>query len=458
MSPAQVHVEAGSDTASRQGRNGEAALLRTLRLRDLILIVLGAVIGSGIFIVPGTVMQQLGGGVLPALAVWVVAGVLSVLGALTYGELGAMNPEAGGLYVYVRDAFGPLPAFLLGWTFLFVIGSGSLATLAVAFGSYVERLIALGPTTARAVPLLMIAVLAAINVRGIRAGVRVGNTTTLLKASAILVMSLVFLAAGDELPTLRGHLWLEGGPVAWLSGVGIAMVGVLWAYEGWQYATFSAGETHDPARVFPIGIVLGTAAIVVLYLLANVAYLAALGSDGVSGSGAVAAAATARLFGPGAERLVALAIAISMFSAANAQLITAPRIYYRMGRDGVFFRALGKVDPRTGTPVTAILATSSWAVVLAATGTFEQLLSYVVFAGWIFYALGALSIFVFRRRQPDAPRPFRVPGYPFTPLIFTATAAAVVLNTLIVQPAQALFGLGIVLIGAPLYIVWSRSA
>ena len=429
-------------------------LQRTLGQKDLTLIVIGTVIGSGIFIVPGAVLRQTGGEIGPALIVWLIAGLLSLLGALTYGELGAMDPEAGGLYVYVRDAFGPLPAFLYGWTLFFVISSGSVATLAVAFTAYLDQLIPLTPVTARVVAVLMIVAVAAINVRGTSGSASVQNWTTGFKVGAILLMSVLLLALGSGFPTAGETVWPEALSLPLLSGVGLAMIGVLWAYEGWQYVTFAAGETIDPQRTFPRGIIIGTGALIGIYLLANVAYVAALGPAAAAASDSIAADAVRALLGPTAAKLIALAILVSMFSAANGLTLTAPRVYYAMARDGIFFRRLAEVHPRFGTPAFAIIASSAWAVLLAATGTFEQLLTYVVFAGWIFYALGALSIFAYRRRQPDLPRPFRVPGYPWTPLLFVLAAAAIVINTLFAQPGRALLGLGAVLLGTPAFYFW----
>jgi APA family basic amino acid/polyamine antiporter len=420
------------------------------------LIVVGTVIGSGIFIVPSAVLRQTGGELGPALVVWLIAGVLSLLGALTYGELGAMDPEAGGLYVYMRDAFGPLPAFLYGWTLFFVISSGSFATLAVAFTAYLGQLVTLTPLAARIVAVLMIGAVAAINVHGTRGSARVQNWTTAFKAGAILLMSVLLLALGSGLSSEGEAVWPAALSLPLLSGVGVAMIGVLWAYEGWQYVTFSAGETLDPQRTFPRGIIIGTAALIGIYLLANLAYVAALGPAAAANSDSIAADAVRVLLGPAAAKLITVAILVSMFSAANGLTLTAPRVYYAMARDGVFFRRLAEVHPRFGTPAFAIIASSAWAVVLAATGTFEQLLTYVVFAGWIFYALGALSIFVYRRRAPGRPRPFRVPGYPWTPLLFVLAASAIVINTLFVQPAQALLGLAAVLLGTPAFYFWKN--
>jgi APA family basic amino acid/polyamine antiporter len=248
-------------------------LERVLGLRQLIYIVIGTVIGSGIFIVPGAVLRQSGGSAGLALLVWLAAGVLSLLGALTYAELGAMHPAAGGLYAYIRDAFGRFPAFLFGWTLFFVIGSGSIATLAVASTSYLAQLVPLSPLAGRLVAVGMIAVIAVINVRGTREGARVQDWSTFLKVAGILVMSGLFLARGTGLRAATAALWPAQPTGSILSGVGLAMIGTLWAYEGWQYVTYSAGEARDPQRTFHRGIVLGTTALIAIYLLASIGYL-----------------------------------------------------------------------------------------------------------------------------------------------------------------------------------------
>lgn len=430
-------------------------LERTLGLRDLTVIVVGTVIGSGIFIVPATVLQQTGAAVGPALLVWLAGGVLSLLGALTYGELGAANPRAGGLYDYVREAFGRLPAFLYGWTLFFAIGSGSVATLAVAASSYAQQVAPMAPGTARLIPPALIVLVAAINVRGTRHSAGVQTWATLVKVGAIVAMSIALMLAGGRIaPQAELPFWPAGPSTGLVQGAGLAMVGVLWAYEGWQYVTFSAGETVEPQRTFPRAIVLGTALLIGLYLLANVAYVVALGASAAAASERVAADAVAAAFGPEAATLIAAAIVVSMVGAANGVTLTASRAYYAMARDGLFFRRLGEVHPRFGTPALSVAASSAWAIVLAATGTFDQLLTYVVFVGWIFYALGGAAVFVLRRRQPDVTRPFRVPGYPWTPALFMAAAAAIVVNTLATRPYEALAGLGVVALGAPAFLSW----
>lgn len=434
------------------------ALPRTLGLRDLILLAVGSVIGSGIFIVPGAVLRQVDGFVVPALLVWLVGGLLSLLGALTYGELGAMKPAAGGLYVYIRDCFGRFPAFLFGWTLFFVISSGAVATLAVAFSAYLGELVPLTPLTAKLVAVLMIAVVTVVNVLGTRKSADLQNWTTAAKVVGILLMSAALLWLGRGFEGSGAVLWPAqvGGSLA--SGFGLAMIGVLWAYEGWQFVSYSAGECQNARRNFPLGLVFGTAALIVIYMLANLGYLAALGPAGVASSDRLAATAVATVVSPAAAKLVAFMILVSIFSATNGTMLTSPRVYYAMAADGLFFRRLAEVHPRFKTPAFAVVAGAVWSAALAVTGTFEQLLTYVVFVGWIFYALAAASIFVYRKRMPDAARPYRVPGYPLTPVLFIAAAAALVINTLVTQPARAAVGLGIVLLGAPAYFAWRKRA
>jgi len=416
--------------------------------------VVGTVIGSGIFLVPGGVLRQAGGHAGPALLVWIVGGALSLLGALAYGELGAMTPAAGGLYVYLRDAFGPLIAFLYGWTFFLVIATGSAATLAVASTNYLQQFVELGPIGQKLAAIALLAIVAAINVRSTRRSADVQNWSTGIKVGALLVMSVVLVLSRRGATPGDAAFWPATVTPSMLSGMGLAMIGVLWAYEGWQYVTFSAGEAINPQRTFPRAIVIGTASLIGIYLFANAGYLAALGTEGVATSDRVAAEAVSAIVGPGAAKLIAAAILVSIFSATNGITITAPRVYYAMAKDDLFFRRLADVHPRFGTPALAVMAGTAWAMVLATTGTFEQLFTYVVFVSWIFYALGAIGVFVLRRREPAAARPFKVPGYPWTPLAFILAALALVANTIATQPGRAAVGIGVVLLGIPVYAIW----
>jgi APA family basic amino acid/polyamine antiporter len=434
--------------------SGAPTLRRTLGTMDLVLITIGTVIGSGIYLVPSVVLRETGGGAGAAMLVWTVGGVLSLLGALTYAELGASKPDAGGLYVYLRDAFGPLPAFLYGWTSFFVIASGSVATLAVAFSTYLGQLVSLSPLAARLVSIALIIFLAAVNIRGTRKSANVQNWTTGAKVGGLVVLGLGLILSGG---TARVSTPVVASPLS-LAGVGTAMIGVLWAYEGWQYVTFSAGEARDPQRVFPRAITIATAALVAIYLLANFGYLVALGPVGAAQSERVAADAVGTVLGSAAGKIVGALILVSIFSATNGLFLTSPRMYFVMARDGVFFQRLADIHPRFQTPALAIVAIAAWSVLLAATGTFQQLLTYVVFTAWAFYGLGALGIFALRRRFPDAPRPFRVPGYPITPVLFVASAALLVLNTIITQPTRAAAGIAVVLLGTPAFYVWRARA
>ncbi len=299
-------------------------LVRTLGLRDIILLVIGSVIGSGIFLVPGAVLRQVDGFVIPALLVWLVGGILSLLGALTYGELGAMKPAAGGLYVYIRDCFGRFPAFLFGWTLFFVISSGAVATLAVAFSAYLGEIVPLTPMTAKLIAISMIAVVTAVNVLGTRKSANLQNWTTAIKVLGILVMSAALLWLGRGFTGSGSALWPAEFNSSLASGFGLAMISVLWAYEGWQYVSFSAGETRNAQRNFPLGLLSGTVALVGIYLVTNIAYLAALGPSGVATSDRLAATAVATVVSPAAAKLVAVMILISIFSAANGTMLTAP--------------------------------------------------------------------------------------------------------------------------------------
>jgi APA family basic amino acid/polyamine antiporter len=333
-----------------------------------------------------------------------------------------------------------------------VIASGSVATLAVAFTNYLGQIVPLSGPAARAISVLLIATLAVVNIRGTRNSATLQNWTTGAKVGVLTLLSVALIVLG------KGHApatqtSAPAGPLTF-AGVGAAMIGVLWAYEGWQYVTFSAGETNDAQRVFPRAISVATAALVAIYLLANFGYLSALGTTAAATSDHVAADAVGTIFGSAAGKIVGALILVSIFSATNGLFLTTPRMYFAMARDGVFFARLARIDERFGTPSFAIISMAIWSAVLAVTGTFEQLLTYVVFVGWIFYGLGALAIFAYRRRQPNAVRPFRTPGYPLSPILFVASAALLVVNTLATQPLRAAIGLGAVLLGTPAFYLW----
>ena len=430
-----------------------ASLPRAIGTLGSTAIVVGTIIGSGIFLVPHDVAQQVGT-VQSLFLVWIVGGVLALGGALSLGELGAAMPEAGGVYIYLREAYGRLFAFLYGWGMLLVIHSGSLATLAVAFGIYSASFLPLTPLEQKLIASAVIALLTLVNVVGVRAGSAVQTVFTAAKllglatimGFALFSRHMTPVAASQGLPT----------PHTTLNSFGIALIGVLWAYEGWHLLSFSAGEVVDPARVLPRSYLLGTLLVAGAYLGANRAYLRVLPLAAMAEHQRVAAKAMEALAGPRGSLFVSGLILCSIFGAMNGTILTGPRAYFAMARDRLFFAAVGRVHPRFRTPALAVLIQGVWAMVLATSGSFKQLYTYVIFTGWIFYGAATLAVVVLRRRAPGIPRPYRVWGYPVLPVAFTLAALAIVANTLASRPREALIGVGLVALGVPIYFAWAR--
>lgn len=311
-------------------------LVRTLRLRDLFLLFIGSVIGSGIFRTPGPILRQVGGSVGVALLVWIVGGVLSLLGALTYAELAAGNPEAGGLYCYIRDGFGRAPAFLYGWCLFLVIASGSVAALARAFSEYFAQIIPISPALQTLVAVVVIAIVTAVNVWGTRKSSDLQNWTTLVKAGVIVILSAVLLTLGHHAREVVPAMSATQHGATLLSSFGLAMIAVLWAYEGWQFGTYSAGEVIDPQKAFPRAFLLGALVLIGLYLLAIAGYLVALGPVATAASDTIAATSMSAVLGAWTGKIVALTILVSTFSAANSVILTAPRVFYAMAKTTCF--------------------------------------------------------------------------------------------------------------------------
>jgi len=432
-------------------------LKRIFTWRAIAILTIGSVIGSGVFVVPSAVLRDSGGSVGLATMVWIVAGILSYLGALTYAELAAMNPGSGGLYLYIRDAFGPAVAFAYGWTLFVVIGSGTVAALAVASSTYLAVWVPMSPNTQRMVGVFFALLVSIINVFGTRQSTSVlkGGTAIKLGAIGLLIIALPALGSGfAEVDRVWPEIWTP----SLATSTGLALVSVLWAYEGWQYITFLTGETIEPQRNFPRGLALGVFGLIVIYVLAALAYVAALGPTAVMSSNRVAADAAGAVLGTSWAKIITIPIIISMLTAAQANSLTSARVYYAMAKDGVFFRPMANVHPRFGTPAFALLAAGAWSAILAASGTFEVLLQYVVFVGWLFYSLGGLAVLALRRSRPDAPRPFRVPGYPVTPILFILSGLAIVVNTVVQSPQKGLIGLGATAAALPIYLIWRRFA
>lgn len=415
-------------------------------------IVVGTIIGSGIFLVPHDVAEQVGS-VRTLMLVWILGGVLSLGGALSLAELGAATPEAGGVYVYLRQAYGKLFAFLYGWAALLVIESGSIATLAVAFGIYSASFLPLTPLDQKLVAASVITVLTLVNIAGVRKGAAVQTVFMVAKLSGLaIIMGLAFfrgatpVAPSQSLPT----------PQTTFASFGIALIGVLWAYQGWHMLSYAAGEVRDPSRLLPRSYFVGTMVIVTVYLLANLAYLRVLPLAAMAEHQRVAASAMEVLAGPRGAAFVSALILCSIFGALNGNVLGGARVYFAMARDRVFFAAVGRVHPRFETPAAAILIQGVWSVVLASSGSFKQLYTYVIFTGWIFYGAAVLAVVVLRRKQPELARPYRVWGYPLMPLAFTLVALLIVVNTMVRSPVESSIGLALVVAGVPIYFLWRR--
>ncbi len=442
-------------------------LVRTLRLRDLFLLFIGSVIGSGIFRTPGPILRQVGGSVGIALLVWIAGGALSLLGALTYAELAASNPEAGGLYCYIRDGFGRASAFLYGWCLFLVIASGSVAALARAFSEYFARIFPVSPIVQTFVAVLVIAVVTVVNVWGTRQSSDLQNWTTLIKAGVIVILSGVLISLGHHAKEVPSALGATQHGAGLFSSFGLAMIAVLWAYEGWQFGTYSAGEVIDPQKAFPRAFLMGSLVLIGLYLLAIFAYLFALGPAATAASDTIAATSVSAVLGPWAGKVVALTILVSTFSAANSVILTAPRVFYAMAKDNLFFKKLAVVHVNLRTPVFAIVALGAWSAVLVCAGelgSFQKLIEGVIFIGWIFYGLGAAAIFPIRRATGDQPIPYRVPGYPWTPILFVLAAAVIVGNAVFAafrdpdQFRNLKFAVILLAVGIPAYLFWRKRA
>ena len=416
-------------------------------------IVVGTIIGSGIFLVPHNVAQQVGS-VFSLYLVWIVGGALALAGALSLAELGAAMPEAGGIYVYLRESYGKLFAFLYGWGSLLVIDAGSAATLGVAFGIYASGFIPLTPLEQKVLAGVVISVLTLINILGVKKGTAVQTIFTIAKLGglaiiigcAILLPPIAPAVSVNPLPT----------PHTTLSSFGVALVGVLWAYQGWHQLSYTAGEVKNPSKVLPIGFFLGTAIIITVYLAANAAYLHVLPLPVMAEHQRVAATAMQFLIGPRGARFVSALILCSIFGALNGTILTSPRVYYAMARDGVFFRIVARVHPKFQTPAVALILLGAWSTVLAVSGSFEGLYTYVIFAMWIFSGAAIAGVVILRRRLPNLHRPYLVWGYPFLPIAFILASLAIVANTLIAKPLESALGLAIVLAGIPLYFIWRR--
>jgi basic amino acid/polyamine antiporter, APA family len=429
-------------------------LPRKLNVVDGTALLVGTVIGSGIFVVPSLIAQRVPEPGL-ALAIWFFSGLLVLCGALTLAELGTMLPQSGGLYVYMREAYGPFLAFLYGWTIMMVVIPGSLAALTSAFLLYLQHFVPLTLGVEKALGIVLLFGLALVNARGAKQGASVQNVFTFLKVTGLV--SLVALALITQQGTTDHFLPVspERFTPAVFAGVGVAMVSTLFAYDGWHFVGFVAGEMRDPHRTVPRSIFLGVAIVITAYVTANLAYIFVLGQTRIAASERVAADAMSSMIGPVGASLITLAILCSTFGAISANVLAGPRVFFAMARDGAFFRPLATVHPRYETPANAIWSLTVWAAALTLTGGYEHLITMSQFVNWIFFTMVVLSVVVLRRKHPEWSRPYRVLGYPFTVAVFVVVSMAFVVNTLVESARSAVMGLTLLLIGVPVY-VWSR--
>lgn len=432
-------------------------LKRELGLLDTTMLNVGTMIASAIFIVPATVAAQVPGSALMIL-VWVVGGAVSLLGALSVAELGAAYPEAGGQYAYLREAYGPMWGFLYGWANFAVINPASIAAIAVGFASYLGFFVPLSPLAIQGIAVLSIAMLTVLNCLGVRPGATTQNVLTFLKMGALgALIVTAFLLPGGSADNFQ-PLWPPGPAGGWIGSFGVAMVAVLWAYDGWIETTYVGSEIKDPGKNLPRSIILSTLIVIAFYVLASVAYSYVLSPARMAGSTLVASDAAQVTLGAVGAGLVAVAILVSTLGANNGIILTAARIPYAMARGGLFFRSQGVVHPRFATPVVALLTQGAIASALALTGRYDQLATYVVFASFVFYALSAGAVIWLRRTAPQVARPYHTWGYPVTPLVFIAFALWLVSNTILESPRESAVGAGLILLGLPGYWYWRRSA
>jgi APA family basic amino acid/polyamine antiporter len=423
------------------------------------MIVIGGIIGAGIFLNPAIVAQRVHSAAF-ILTAWIIGGGVALIGALAFAELGARRPEAGGGYIYLTEAFGPLAAFLYGWTFLFIINSGGIAAVAVTFARYTVDLFAISTAYVKPLAAALLVALAGVNYFGIRSGSITQNIFTVLKLAAltILIFVGVFVARGGT-AAITPVETIEGFGV--VRALGVALIPVLFAYGGWQFSNNIASEIIDPERTLPKALGIGIAVVIAVYVLANVAYIRALGPAGLAASLAPAADTMRVVMGPVGAALMAVGIIVSTIGFVNSGILSAPRMLQAMSADGLFFRFASRLHPKYRTPAGGILIQTVWAVALALSGTYGQLLDYVVFGDWIFFGLIVATIFAYRRRDARmgvTPTVFRMPGYPVLPALFVIVAAYVVVSAILANPRNALLGVLLIALGVPAFLFWRSQS
>jgi APA family basic amino acid/polyamine antiporter len=466
--PAAPAAESQASTSQAQ-----PTLVRGLSLLDSVLLLVSGIIGSSIFLTAKDIADPLPQPML-FLLVWVIGGVVSLFGCVAFAELGSMFPESGGQYVYLREAYGDLVAFLYGWMLFAVANGGSIAALSVAAAAYTGQVFPIfsqehvvlafaGITISRAhlFALLLIAIVTYVNVVGLRWGALLQNLSTWTKFSAMAAFVVLGFAIGkgdwSHFSSHGAGLTMGLHPTQLISALGVALIAVFWAYDGWVYITWVAGEVKEPRRNVPLAMVLGVLVVGAIYVAMNVTYLYALPLTEIARHETIAHAAAAALFSPRAAVWLSLMIAVSCFSAAATCTLSGARVYLAMAQDGIFFKRMAVIHPKWRTPAFSLIGQGIWAAVLTLSGRYDQLYTYVIYGMVLSYTLTVIGLFILRWKHPDIPRPYRCAGYPWLPAIYVLVGATWTLNTIITRPTEAFWGTAIVLVGVPGYLYWKRS-
>ena len=431
-------------------------LKRVLSLLDATMINTGGIIGSGIFMVPATVAMLTGSSSL-FFMVWIAGGIVSLFGALSVAELGAAMPRAGGQYVYLSEAYGPVWGYLYGWSAVAVINTASIAAVGVAFSEYLRFFFPITDISIKGIAVATIVLLTIINILDVKSGARFQNLFTISKLGAIfgiIILGLVMEGGSNQnlSPFFSDQSFTElVGPL------GLAMVSVLWTFDGWIFITYVAGEVKNPGRNIPLSLIFCMLIVVSIYLLLNYVLIYTLGFTGMNGSDLVVSDAASVFLGNKGAAIVTLIILISLIGANNGFVLTSARINYAMAKDKLFFHQASQIHPRFKSPANALIIQCVWACLLTFTGTFNQLITYIIFASWIFYGMSAGAVIILRNKKPDMERPYKTPVYPWIPIIFILFAIFLTINTIMEAPRDAAIGAGIILAGLPMYYYWKKN-
>tara|TARA_B100000446_G_scaffold121790_1_gene113759 strand:- start:37 stop:1353 length:1317 start_codon:yes stop_codon:yes gene_type:complete len=431
-------------------------LKRVLSLLDATMINAGGIIGSGIFMVPATVAMFTGSASL-FFMVWIAGGIVSLFGALSVAELGAAMPRAGGQYVYLSEAYGPVWGYLYGWSAVAVINTASIAAVGVAFSEYLRFFFPITDVSIKGIAVATIVLLTIINILDVKSGARFQNLFTISKLGAIFVIIILGLVMEGGSNQNLSPFFSDQSFTELVGPLGLAMVSVLWTFDGWIFITYVAGEVKNPGRNIPLSLIFCMLIVVTIYLLLNYVLIYTLGFTGMNGSDLVVSDAASVFLGNKGAAIVTLIILISLIGANNGFVLTSARINYAMAKDKLFFYQASQIHPRFKSPANALIIQCVWASLLTFTGTFNQLITYIIFASWIFYGMSAGAVIILRNKKPDMERPYKTPLYPWIPIIFILFAIFLTINTIIEAPRDAAIGAGIILAGLPMYYYWKNN-